>query len=97
MLEIRKSRRAEADLIDIWGYTFETWGERQADRYHDKLAKAFAQLSRTPNIGAPRDGIRPGLRALHAGSHVVYYYVRPDHIYIIRIRHDRSDPWLYEE
>jgi toxin ParE1/3/4 len=26
------SRRAEADLREIWTYTFENWGEEQADR-----------------------------------------------------------------
>ena len=33
--QIRKSALAERDLLDIWQYTFETWGADQADEYLD--------------------------------------------------------------
>lgn len=97
MLEIRKSSTADFEIEDIWQYSFEKWGEWQADNYNDKLSDAMAQLSQMPQIGAPRDKIRAGLRGYHVGRHVIYYYVRTDHIYVVRVRHDRSDPYLYEE
>ncbi len=28
---------AEVDLLNIWQYTFEEWGEAQADKYLDEL------------------------------------------------------------
>jgi toxin ParE1/3/4 len=33
----RFTRSAQEDLIDIWLYTQETWGEAQADVYQDAL------------------------------------------------------------
>ena len=97
MLEIRRSNRTKIDIKSIWRYSYNEWGEVQADRYVAKLNKAIERLAKTPRIGAPRESIRSGLRAYHVGRHVIYYYVEPDHLYIVRIRHDRSDPYLYEE
>ncbi len=34
------SRAAVADLDMIWDYTFENWGQEQADRYIDDIRKA---------------------------------------------------------
>ena len=50
-----------------------------------------------PAIGKARDEIRTDLRAYHVGRHFIYYYIRDDHIYIVRVRHDRSDPTHFEE
>jgi len=33
MREVVVSPRARQDLIEVWLYTFENWGEAQADRY----------------------------------------------------------------
>ena len=44
-----KDRAAEADLIGIWLYTFETWSETEADRYLGALedgARIAAELLR---------------------------------------------------
>ncbi len=37
MTAYRFTRSAREDLIDIWLYTQETWGEAQADVYQDAL------------------------------------------------------------
>lgn len=97
MLKIRKSAKADLEIEGIWGFSFERWGEAQADRYYDKLNDACVQLARMPKIGTPRGKIKAGLRGYHVGRHVIYYYIRTDHIYIVRVRHDRSDPFLYDE
>ena len=34
-----KDRAAEADLIEIWLYSFKTWSEAQADRYSSTLER----------------------------------------------------------
>ena len=49
-----KDRAAEADLIDIWMYSFQTWGEAQADRYLDAMEWGIGQLARDPDAGDPR-------------------------------------------
>jgi plasmid stabilization system protein ParE len=40
-----KQALAEKDLTDIWIYTFNEWGERQADTYLDDLAVTFNLLA----------------------------------------------------
>ncbi|MBU3708327.1 MAG: type II toxin-antitoxin system RelE/ParE family toxin [Burkholderiaceae bacterium] len=33
----------------IWSYSFEHWGEQQADRYVDVLTETFKALARSTN------------------------------------------------
>lgn len=42
---------AESDLIDIWRYSFEQWGELQADKYLDELDSGIRKLADNPAIG----------------------------------------------
>ena len=35
--QLVKDRAAEADLIGVWLYSYQHWGERQADRYLDAI------------------------------------------------------------
>jgi toxin ParE1/3/4 len=37
--------QAEQDLLDIWMYTFNEWGEQQADDYLDELDTAIQLLA----------------------------------------------------
>ncbi len=39
---------AESDLIDIWRYSFEQWGELQADEYLDELDSGIRKLADNP-------------------------------------------------
>ena len=41
MPRIIKQVQAEQDLLDIWLYTFNAWGERQTDKYLDELDQAI--------------------------------------------------------
>jgi toxin ParE1/3/4 len=88
----RLSRRAEADLLAIGAYTFRTWGEKQAVRYIDELEACCRMLAANPALGRACDEIRPGLRRMEHGRHVVFY--RPDTagILISRILHQRMLP-----
>ncbi|MEO0650926.1 MAG: type II toxin-antitoxin system RelE/ParE family toxin [Planctomycetota bacterium] len=46
-----KDRAAEADLIEIWLYTRQEWGSRQADVYIDQLEGAVQSLAESPKRG----------------------------------------------
>lgn len=83
---------AESDLIDVWRYSFEQWGELQADKYLDELDSGIRKLADNPEIGMTRDYVRDGYRALFVGSHAVYYTVTPDAIHVVRVLHGRMDP-----
>jgi toxin ParE1/3/4 len=47
----RFSRRAEADLLNLGGYTLHTWGETQADRYIGELETCCQMLADNPALG----------------------------------------------
>ena len=84
MHKICKHARAESDLIETWLYTYEQWGEAQAERYFDDLEHGIRQLGRHPELGRPCDHIREGYRLLRINRHVVYYPVTSSVIHIVR-------------
>ena len=75
MLKIHKLALAENDLEDIWVYSFETQGEQQADKYHDKLIKGMELLAQNPAIGTSCDDIRKGYQRFQFNHHIFYYKV----------------------
>ncbi len=93
MATLRFSRRAETDLLGIGDYTLRAWGESQAARYIDKLETCCQMLPGNPKLGRPRDDIRPGLRRLEHGKHVVFYrLLEHGGILVVRVLHQRMLP-----
>jgi toxin ParE1/3/4 len=92
MYELEVQQRARSDLKRIWSYSFETWNEEQATKYLRGLNAKITILKRNPNLGRPRDGLRPGYRSLAVGRHVVYYTIGESVIRIVRVLHGRMDP-----
>jgi toxin ParE1/3/4 len=86
------SRRAEADLSSIGAYTLRTWGETQVLRYIDELESLCQTLVDNPMLGRACDHIRPGLRRLEFGRHVLFYRQKTDGILVSRILHLRMLP-----
>lgn len=79
MIEIRKTILAESDLEEIWLYSFQEWGETQADKYHDHLTHAIEQLGHNPQLGKPCDYFQSGYRMFQAERHTIYYQLLNDH------------------
>ena len=92
MYRIHKHALAESDITDIWLYTYERWGEEQADRYFGELDEGIKQLAYHPDLGKPCEHIREGYRSLLINRHVVYYTTTPSIIHIVRVLHARMDP-----
>jgi toxin ParE1/3/4 len=88
----RFSRRAESDLMEIAQYTLNRWGEDQTIRYLDDLERCCQQLADNPDLGRACDDIRPGLRRMEHGRHVVFYRQNADGVLISRILHQRMLP-----
>jgi toxin ParE1/3/4 len=86
------SRLAEVDLYGIGIYTLRTWGEALTDRYIRKIEESCQLLAGNPGLGRPCDDIRPGLRRMEAGKHVVFYREQPGGILVSRILHQRMLP-----
>jgi toxin ParE1/3/4 len=88
----RYSRRAEADLLDIGRDTLRTWGEEQTVRYIDDLEACCQMLAENLMLGRACDHIRPGLRRMERGRHVVFYRQDARGILVSRILHQRVLP-----
>jgi toxin ParE1/3/4 len=88
----RFSRRAETDLYDIGRYTLRNWGKAQTDRYIGELEDCCQLLANSPALGRLCDEIRPGLRRMEQGKHVVFYREESGGIMIARILHQRMLP-----
>ncbi len=92
MLKVHKQSLAEEDLEDIWVYSFENHGERQADKYHDRLIKGMDLLANNPALGISCDDIRKGYRHFQFDKHIVYYKVEESILVIVRVLHERMKP-----
>ena len=69
-----------------------TWGEDQAISYIDDLERRCQQLADNPEFGRVCDHIRPGLRRMEYGRHVVFYRIEAAGVLISRILHQRMLP-----
>ena len=92
MASVRFSARAEGDLMGIVVYTTREWGEEQALRYVGDLESCCQQLADNPGLGRACDDIRPGVRRMEHGRHVVFYRQHVEGILISRILHQRMLP-----
>ena len=92
MAAFRFTRRAEADLLSIGAYTLRTWGEDQTIRYLDDLEACCQMLADNPTLGRVCDDVRPGLRRMERGRHVVFYREDAGGILVSRILHQRMLP-----
>ena len=92
MAKLRFSRLAQADLYSISLYTVRTWGEAQTSRYISKMEEYCQLLADNPGFGRVCAEIRPGLRRMEQGKHVVFYWEEPGGILISRILHQPMLP-----
>jgi len=92
MAAYRLSRLAETDLMDIATYTLNKWGVNPTIRYIDALETCCQRLVDEPYLGRACDQIRPGLRRMEHGRHVVLYRIEVEGILICRILHQRMLP-----
>lgn len=92
MATFRFSRRAAADLRSIAEYTLRAWGEKQTVRYLDELESCCQTLAGRPALGRECEEVRPGLRRMECGRHVVFYREDARGILVSRILHQRMLP-----
>ncbi len=90
--ELVHDNAAQADLIGIWVYSFETWGEAQAERYVDALELGIGKLVGDPKDGKQRNALRPGYWSKHLEHHTVFYTFTDTELRIRRVLHEVMDP-----
>ncbi|MVA97974.1 type II toxin-antitoxin system RelE/ParE family toxin [Nitratireductor sp. CAU 1489] len=80
----RLTQRAERDLKDIYRYTFETFGHKQAERYLRELDAVFELIADQPGIGRVYEG---RTQLFVHGKHIILYRQAGGHVTIGRVFH----------
>jgi toxin ParE1/3/4 len=92
MAGYRLTKQAVADLTDIYLYTFETFGEAQAERYVEDMYGCVALIAENPQLGHNASFVRPGIFRFPHRHHSIFYKPESDGVLIVRVLHDRMDP-----
>ena len=87
----RLSRKAAADLDDIYTYTIGEHGLTRARQYLNGLHACFEHLAEHPLLGRRVDHIALGARRHECQSHVVFYVRDDAGVSIVRVLHGRMD------
>jgi toxin ParE1/3/4 len=87
---------AEADLVERSRYYANEAGEEVAKRFFDSAIDALHAVERMPGTGTPRIGELcdiPGLRMRRVDGFPCgwYYFVRTDHLDVVRLLADTQD------
>ena len=88
MSRVLTQAQAEQDLLEIWLYTFNEWGQQQADVYLDDLSAAMALLAEQPLACRERLEFNPPVRIHHHAHHLLVYLVHDDGINVVRVLHE---------
>ena len=91
MHKYRLTPSAKSDLIEIWNYTVETWGEKQAEKYLQDIEDKLNQLAANPEHGRRRPEISSGYYSFPVRKHIIFYLQSNTHIDIIGILHGKMD------
>lgn len=89
--DVELSTQASADMMDILQHTLVGWVVTQRDAYADGLNAAFRQLAAYPYSGQELSSRAGDFRRLKVKEHVIYYVIRRDLVYIVRVLHHKMD------
>jgi toxin ParE1/3/4 len=90
-LDIKLSKQARKDFVQIIQYTLENWGNLQMLSYRDIMLEGFDILSKFPNTGRKNVNFSDDYMLFPAGNHVIIYKIEKHQLYIARILHKRMN------
>ncbi len=89
---------ADAKQDEIWRYTYQQWGEEQADKYIDGLhaiLQTVAEDIKHPKVRTLPAEVVSGVFFVHYGRHYVFFRLAamhlPECIQVLSILHDSMD------
>ena len=82
---------AEADLLDIFLYTLEEWGENQVYVYKRQLESRLEAILQFPDIGRKHPKLSANVYYLVEGKHYIFYKKIEDGIEVLRFLHHSMD------
>ena len=92
MATYRITKKARLDLRAIWNYTYNTWSEKQADKYLKELMNEFPSIVEDPRRGRNYPEIDPMIYGLKKNKHIIFYRIlETGEVEIIRILHEVMD------
>ncbi|MCA1924197.1 type II toxin-antitoxin system RelE/ParE family toxin [Buttiauxella noackiae] len=86
------SNLAAEDFAGIYEYTLLKFGEVQADDYTEAMEDVLESVVRSPFIGREYPEIDEGVRRIDYCLHAIFYRIRDDDIFILRILHHKMEP-----
>ncbi|WP_435946842.1 type II toxin-antitoxin system RelE/ParE family toxin [Dryocola sp. BD586] len=89
------SKLAEEDFAGIYDYTLMAFGEAQADDYTEAMESILESIVSSPLPGRECPEIAEGIHRLDYRMHAIFYRLRPEDIFIIRILHHKMEPLLH--
>lgn len=84
------TQSAREDLIDIWLYTQESWGEAQADNYQDALHLCCARIAADHVQTKPVPGLER-VRSHHCRHHYLFFIKQDAAVTIVAVLHERMN------
>lgn len=85
---IEFSKLADQDLDDIYDYSLAQFGFQQARKYIKTFHETFELLTENPKIGSSAYG----MRKFPCGVHIIFYQVRAESLFIVRVLHQGMLP-----
>lgn len=85
MTKILIQPKAKEDIKNIWFYTFDAWGEKQADNYTTELGLTIESLVDNLEIGFTINHVKEGYRLYRFRQHFIVYRLGVDEILVTRI------------
>lgn len=91
MTRVVVNTAAKGDITQITEYLEAEAGPLVARRYAEHFRAAIAELTRHPEIGAPRPKLGPMTRLIVIEPYLLFYRVRSDRneVRVLRIMHGR--------
>ena len=89
-MKVRRSAAASDDIERIWLHVAQD-SLSAADQLVDRIVEATAPLADFPDMGAPRDELGPGIRAVSVGVYLIFYRRRGADLVVERVLHGRRD------
>lgn len=88
---LKLSAAARGDLAAIDDYGVAQFGEHIAAEYARGFHEVFSTLSQYPQLGVLRPEFREGTRCKLHRSHLIFYRVANDTVFVQRILHHSQD------
>ncbi|HEX6280109.1 MAG TPA: type II toxin-antitoxin system RelE/ParE family toxin [Pyrinomonadaceae bacterium] len=86
------TKKALADITEIWVYTAENWSIEQADRYYNLIFDEIEYVAANFDMARDFDHVRKGYRVTKVKSHLIFFRrTSKGEVEVVRVLHERMD------